>query len=134
MQEKRQRLSKNQRTILIAGLAVLAVVLGGSSALPTAGKLDRALDRIGWPEGTKEIDTERNGNAMCFDECTTLSRTYRLPKEANDSIVQMVLVGAGYHLLKSEDYDQNKAYSEKYDLWWSLEGRDVYITIGYRVR
>lgn len=61
---------------LAAVLAVLGLVLA-ATALPTPGRLRhaiRALERPGWVL----VDDRIDGNALCFDSCTSVTRVHRV--------------------------------------------------------
>jgi hypothetical protein len=125
--EGRSRKRRRRGWIGLGVLLVLVFVLW--YAMPTFGKLSRALDRVDLPSGSKLTETDRSGNAICFDTCPHLSRTYSVAGEP--AAVEPALVAslrrAGYEVFMREpdDYRRSFALGKRYQIDWSVsEGSD----------
>lgn len=137
-QDRKQRRRRWRR---IALGVFFFLMLGLWCATPTFGKLNRQLDRIDLPVGTKLTQTERSGNVICFDTCPHLSRTYSVAGETQrvELAVVSALRGAGYQVFikETEDYRPSFAIGKRYKIDWSvyegdLERTMVELTISQR--
>ena len=131
---RRQRLISWRLRIFVAALLALEVFGNGT---PTLGKLERELGRIDFPSGTRIVDSERNGNPICFDVCTTLDRHYRMPGKVSETRFATILRRSGYEVFMGEADESNSAYSKRFEIGWSVgpsgegAGTDAWLSIAY---
>jgi hypothetical protein len=92
------------------GLAVLSALVGiavAHSAPPTPGRLRHEIDafvRPGWRLGGDTVE----GNATCFDYCTSVTREYHAEASPEDVLEQLrpVLARHGLHPMPGLDRHQ----------------------------
>ena len=70
-------------TVFAAAGIAFGLFMSQESVL-SAGRLRSEMDGITVPSGFEKVGEERNGMAMCFDACTSFTRTWAAPGSAEE--------------------------------------------------
>jgi hypothetical protein len=71
-------------TAVFAATGIAFGLFMSQEAVLSAGRLRAEMDAIKVPSGFEKVSDERNGIAMCFDECTSFTRTWVAPGSAEE--------------------------------------------------
>lgn len=66
-------------TAVFAATGIAFGLFMSQEAVLSASRLRAGMDAIKMPSGFEKVSDERNGIAMCFDECTSITPTWVAP-------------------------------------------------------
>jgi hypothetical protein len=82
-------MARSARTGAVLGVACLLAVAAALSiaagATPAQDRVALAADRLPVPDDWRVVGEESYGNSLCFDTCSSLSRTYVTPDHASQA-------------------------------------------------
>lgn len=71
-------------TAVFAAAGIAFGLWASQEAVLSAGRLRSEMGSIKVPSGFEKVSDQRNGIAMCFDECTSFTRTWVAPGSAEE--------------------------------------------------
>jgi hypothetical protein len=126
-----------RRTSLVAAIALVGAWVGiqiGLTAPPGWHALRRELDRLGLERSLERVSAGSGGTPLCFDECPSVDRTYRLGGSSDIEMIARRLRSAGYRVDVDMDVRVVRASRPRFTVGVSApsETTDSLITVWIR--